>query len=104
MEMTDVYWRLISYYLNLAASQKSIRARFAGEGMGWDGMGWNGWREGWRRKGRAGGGSEALRRQRAEPDKKKIKGENIPCLYFSVAESKPQLKAIYIPVKNVPTI
>lgn len=40
MEMTDVYWRLISYYLNLAASQKSIGARFAGEGMGWDGMGW----------------------------------------------------------------
>lgn len=40
MEMTDVYWRLISYYLNLAASQKSIRARFAGEGMGWDGMEW----------------------------------------------------------------
>lgn len=42
MEMTDVYWRLISYYLNLAASQKSIRAHFAGkgDGMGWDEMGW----------------------------------------------------------------
>lgn len=28
MEMTDVYWLLISYYLNLAASKKAIHAHF----------------------------------------------------------------------------
>lgn len=53
-----------------------------------------GWEEGW------GGGSEVLRRQRAECDKK----ERTSVFVFQCAESKPQLKAIYIPVKNVPTI
>lgn len=56
MEMTDVYWRLISYYLNLAASQKSIRARFAGEGRGW--MGWDGMGGGKGGGGRGGQGAD----------------------------------------------
>lgn len=82
MEMTDVYWRLISYYLNLVASQKSIGAHFAGEGMERDGRGGRGGEgrggPGWvagrvEEAGSAGGGSEALGRQRAEPDKKKKK-------------------------------
>lgn len=44
--------------------------------------------------GSAGGVSEALGRQRAEPDKKKkkIKAENIPCLYFRVARVSRSLE------------
>lgn len=46
------------------------------------------------------GGLEVLGRQRAELDKK----ERTSVFVFQCAESKPQLKVIYTPVKNVPTI
>lgn len=53
----------------------------------------DGWEGGW-------GGSEVLRRQRAGCDKK----ERTSVFVFQCAESKLQREAIYIPVKNVPTI
>lgn len=69
-----------------------------GQGMG----GMPGCEERWEGGGGGGGGQvwEVLRRQRAEWDKKK----RTSVFVFQCAESKLQLKAIYIPVKNVPTI
>ena len=83
MEMTDVYWLLISYYLNLAASEEWIHERLTGMGVG-PGKA----KEGKEHLGggRGGGGENALRGYRGQIE---IKSQEHLCLYCPVLRVNP---------------
>lgn len=83
MEMTDVYWLLISYYLNLAASKKAIHAHFSCKEKG----GLVG--RGGKKDGKVG---EEVGKYYGDRGQSEIKRREHPCLYFNALRVSRRLK------------